>query len=79
MLGIGEVKRRLGHTGGLAVREMGSFVDLFRRVQVHHYEETRQYFGDEEVLDLHSDGNESSPYTEAALAQIIEVGTSQGS
>ena len=79
MLDVGQVKRRLGQTGEPTVRDMGSYVDLFRRVQVPRYEEARQYFGNEEVLDLHSDGNEFSPYTETALAEIIQIATSQGS
>lgn len=69
----GPIRRSLGSTGQNEISDFDNFVDLFRRLQVPHYEEARIKFSNFMLLDEFSDANEYSPYQSEILKQIIET------
>jgi hypothetical protein len=57
-------------------RDLDEFVDFFRRLQVPHYEEARQYYDREEASRLMGGANEYAPYLPQEMQELIqEVGS----
>jgi hypothetical protein len=58
--------------GGCEIQpqDMDDFVDLFRRLQVPHYEEARRNFDTEHTREWLSDANEVLPYIPDTLERI---------
>lgn len=57
---------------GLGVANMDEWVDLVRRLHTPHYEEARRKFREEAVRDAMSDANETYPYVQDSLKNIIQ-------
>ena len=73
MISSGPIIERLsGKNQTQHVADSPQFADFLRRVQIPYYEEARQYFGEEDLLEELRDSNESAPYRQESLLAIVK-------
>lgn len=73
ILSIGPLKKAQGQSPRV-VGDLDELVDFMRRVQTPYYEEARQRFSEEEVMQDFCDSNEVAPYLQSRLKRIAEGG-----
>lgn len=72
-LSVGPLKTAQGQSTRV-VGDLDELVDFIRRVQTPYYEEARQRFSEEKVLEHFSDSNEVAPYLQSRLKSIAAGG-----
>ena len=73
ILSIGPLKTAQGQSPRV-VGDLDELVDFMRRVQTPYYEEARQRFSEEEVMQAFCDSNEVAPYLQSRLKGIAAGG-----
>ena len=70
LITVGPLKQPERFGGNTGVKDLEEYVDLFRRLQVPHYEAARQRFRDPDILERFYDSNEVYPYRPDVLERI---------
>lgn len=70
-LSVGPIRRALGDQSSSAVRDIDSFVDFVRRVQIPGYEQARPHYADPDVQARYSDATEHFPYRQEAIDELL--------